>query len=273
MKNILKFCLENKILFGVVGLLLAIGLFCWQVWEPGREFGLNFTTEILGVIVTVFIIDRLIKQREERKSIPLKLAAYEDVRMFITKYAIFWQYLYRNSVPEDDPDTLEEFFSHKGMGKIWENLYIKAEIGNPIRNSMWKHLSDNVSAFKRKSDQLLERHANVLDPQAYKFLHQLAESWCIGELINLPESFQGNTERYGISILASYCSFPALDEDYKPIIGLIHWCEKTKPKLRKYDPEMRNVFIYASYKHGDHHHYYMIPDDILEKEKQKMQSQ
>ena len=45
---------------------------------------------MLGVAITVFVIDRLIQAREETKNIPQKLAAYEDVRLYASRYISFW---------------------------------------------------------------------------------------------------------------------------------------------------------------------------------------
>ena len=47
--------------------------------EEFKDFGLNFFTEILGVVITVFVIERFIQKKEDKRNLPQKLAAYEDV--------------------------------------------------------------------------------------------------------------------------------------------------------------------------------------------------
>ncbi|MCE2963492.1 MAG: hypothetical protein ACK5UE_06680 [Chitinophagales bacterium] len=82
----------------------------WLCYAKTEQFGLNFFTEMLGVAVTVFVIDRLIQNREETRSIPQKLAAYEDVWLYTSRYISFWTSVYRESVPEEEPQTFEAFF-------------------------------------------------------------------------------------------------------------------------------------------------------------------
>lgn len=98
---------------------LLIWLFCWLGSTKTEQFGLNFFTEMLGVFVTIFVIDRLIQNREENKNIPQRLAAYEDIRLYTSRYISFWVNAYRESVPDEEPTTLNLFFSETGWEKFW----------------------------------------------------------------------------------------------------------------------------------------------------------
>jgi|GEM_PF-2130145 len=57
----------------VAGLLL-FGLLFWLGSQSTRDFGLNFFTEMLGVAVTIFVIDRLIQRGEVLKKYPAKIS-------------------------------------------------------------------------------------------------------------------------------------------------------------------------------------------------------
>lgn len=115
---------NEKLLILVVIVLIIIGLILWLLVKKTKEFGLNFTTEILGAVITVFILDRLIKKREEEKNIPLKIAIYEDIRLYTTRYIGFWIETYLVSVPEDPPKDISDFFSKTGMPKILNYLHL-----------------------------------------------------------------------------------------------------------------------------------------------------
>ena len=79
----------------VVALLLLLSAApCLGLWlfATGTlsDFGLNAFTETLGILVTVLIVDKLIKRQEERKSLPQKATAYEDVRLLTSRLVEFW---------------------------------------------------------------------------------------------------------------------------------------------------------------------------------------
>lgn len=69
----------------LVLLMCFIATACLYLWlgtqGESSNFGLNAFTETLGILITVLIVDHLIKRQEELRSLPQKATAYEDVRL------------------------------------------------------------------------------------------------------------------------------------------------------------------------------------------------
>jgi len=254
---------EKVIILTILSFIL-LGLFCWLCSKKTEDFGLNFFTEMLGVAITVFIIDRLIKNREERRNIPQKLAAYEDVRLYTSRYISFWTTTYRDSVPEDEPETIELFFSDSGMGKILHHLYMDSEPNVTPTRKWWDWILHNAKEFKENGDKLLDRHSHNLDPIAFGYIHQLTES-LFNKTLLMSSSIRQSDIQMGIprvKTLGSYAMSPQ-KEDYEAIIGLVKWSNETYVSLKKYSNSIKKVAEYTPMKNRKTPPKCMIPKEIL----------
>lgn len=247
----------------IISVLLLIGLVLWLCFDKTKEFGLNFFTEMLGSAVAIFIIDRLIKSREEARSIPQKLAAYEDVRLYTSRYIDFWIGAFRESVPEDDPETVEDFFSENGMSKILKYLYLDSE-ANVFPSRNWHNwIVDNAKKIQENGNKILDRYSYNLDPEAFGYLHQLTQSVFNTCLLTLPSTYQFDAlEKIPRVRVLAYYSIPP-DKDFEPILGLLNWCNKTYNQLKKYDASIIKVSEYAPIKDKIMPPKCMIPVSIL----------
>ena len=266
MKLWIKIKNERLIILTLLG-LLSIGLLCWLSSPTTEEFGLNFFTEMLGVAVTVFIIDRLIQNREERRNIPQKLAAYEDVRLYTSRYISFWTSAFRASVPEKEPESIEEFFSENGMTKILQYLYMDSEPNVTPPRKWWDWIVNNAKEFKDNGDKLLDRHSHNLDPVAFGYVHQITESSFNNILLLSPSIRQSDnsTNFPRVKILGSYSMQPP-KEDFEAILGLVKWCNETYSNLNKYSDIIKKVTEYKPQKDRKMPPKCMIPNDVLKRQ-------
>ena len=264
MNKINRLFLKDKILIFTLIIFLLIGLFCWLYCPKYTDFGLNFFTEILGVAITVFIIDRIIKNRDDESKIPYKLALYEDVKIFTNRYINFWVELYRCSVPEEEPKTIELFFSDSGMAKIFDYLYMDSEPNVYPQTKMFNWIFQNAKEFKENGSKIIQRHFHTVDPDVYRCIHHLSESIFISQFLNIPSiiQFDNETNYPRIKILKKYSIKPK-HADYNSILGILRWCDKTYNQLRKYDKSITRVSSYSPMKDRKTPPNCMIPDDIL----------
>lgn len=244
---------------------LLLGLFCWLKTEEFKDFGLNFFTEILGVIITIFVIERFIQKKEDKRNLPQKLAAYEDVRLYTSRYISFWTETYRCSVPETAPNTLEKFFSENGMTKILSYLYMDSSPNVTPKMTWWDWILENAKEFKENGEKILDRYSYYLDPVAFGCIHQLAESPFYSCILMLP-SIRKSDAQYNIprvKVLGSYTIAPPR-EDYDAILKLVRWCDETYNVLKKYNKSIIKVTEYLPMAENKKNPpKCMIPEDIL----------
>lgn len=245
MKKSLSLLKEWGTIILILSLCLLLGLFCWLKTEEFKDFGLNFFTEILGVVITVFVIERFIQKKEDKRNLPQKLAAYEDVRLYTSRYISFWTETYRCSVPETEPNTLEKFFSENGMTKILSYLYMDSSPNVIPQMSWWDWMLENAKEFKENGEKILDRYSYNLDPIVFGCIHQLAESPFYSCILMLPSirksDTQYNTPR--VKVLGSYTITPP-QEDYDAILKLVRWCNETYNMLKKYNKSIIKVAEY-----------------------------
>ncbi|AIW18816.1 hypothetical protein F0267_23095 [Vibrio coralliilyticus] len=108
-----EFYVDNKELSIVFGGLLLFCSILWLWFDATSDFGLNAFTETLGILVTVFLVERILTKKEAKRALPLRLAAYEDVRLLSCRLIKFWHEIYRSSVPGTTPETIEQLLLRK----------------------------------------------------------------------------------------------------------------------------------------------------------------
>jgi hypothetical protein len=181
---------------------------------------------------------------------------------------MFWQNAYQESVPEDDPDDIYQFFSDYGMGKIWSHLYLQAIPKSAIAISWYKLLTEFANDIKLKGDNILTRHAQYLSPQIYRTIHQITESQYLDVIRNM-----GKMKKYlkakGIPVINVFESLAIIkptDKDYSAIITLYQWCESMYKDLSSIDKTTTPVSRFIPRKNKPLPPTAQIPKEILEKE-------
>ncbi|WP_139176957.1 hypothetical protein [Nitrosospira multiformis] len=211
----------------IILVLLLSAAVCLCLWlygsEAFRDFGLNAFTETLGILVTVVIVDNLIKRQEERRSLPQKATAYEDVRLLTSRIVEFWSSVYGSCVPEASPKSLDKLFNADSFQKMGKFLNMDSQPNVTPPRTWWEWLPDNLNHHRKRATVILERHNNVLDPKAYAYVHQIATEGIDPGLI---QSIRHHDKVNGFSrphVLAYYWGPP---EGYcQTILGLTSWCE------------------------------------------------
>lgn len=206
-------------------LIASICLYLWLRLSGGiSEFGLNAFTETLGILVTVLIVDQLIRRQEQVRLLPQQAAAYEDVRLLATRMVSFWSETYKSSVPGPAPTSLNELFSDKSLEQICNNLNMDSQPNVVPRRTWWEWFPQNQMDFIKKAETILERHNSILDPEAYAAVHKIATHIMDPEMIGTSRQIDIKTGFPRPKVLGSY--WVPLEDYAGPILTLVSWCEK-----------------------------------------------
>lgn len=217
---------------GILSLLGALCLFFWLLTSgETSEFGLNAFTETLGILITVVIVDYLLRRQEEIRALPQQAAAYEDVRTLTSRIVTFWSTVYRHSVPESMPETLDNFFCDDTFDKMRRFLNLDARPPVSPTRTWWEWLPDSLSDHRAKAEIILNRHNNILDPKAYAMVHQLATEGTDPSTIHALRKTDSEMGYPRIRVLGSY--FFPMESYYKTVLGLVEWCLKQEALLKR----------------------------------------
>lgn len=140
------------------------------------DFGLNGFTEALGIAFTVLLIDRLLSRREAVRTLPQRLAAFEDARLLAQRRISFWRGAYALSVPDPMPASVQELFSSKSIARISELLDMDSNANVTPRCTWWHYVTQDLQSFHREAERLLERYNSILEPKAFLAVHKMLQS-------------------------------------------------------------------------------------------------
>lgn len=220
----------------VIVLLLLIAAVCLVLWlTPSwgmSEFGLNAFTETLGILVTVLIVDQLIKRHEEMRLLPQQAAAYEDVRLLASRIVLFWAETYKSCVPGAAPGSVGELFNEMSLKQIYNKLDMDSQPRVIPAQTWWEWFPENMKSFRKLAEVILERHNTILDPQAYSAVHVIATSMADPDVIATIRSNDSKEAFPRPRVLGAY--WPVIDGYYAAVIALVRWCEARVKRLESY---------------------------------------
>jgi len=236
--------LNNKstCLYMILCVLIIFGFVLWQFTPCLEEFGLSFFTGMIGVLITIAIVENILKSIDAEKTVPLRLAAYEEIRSYLGKYIDFWASAYRDSVPDNPPDTIQDLFTEIEMEKICKNLYLDSNKPSVLPEmKYWDWIVQSAQRFKENGDKILDRYVNCLDPTAFKYIHQITDSGLILALSNIINMRKHYIDAGVPRLPVLYTYAIPVKAHVDNINGLIQWCEQQHKLLLKHDPKIISV--------------------------------
>ena len=160
-----------NILIGII--LFSSLILAFYLWknnsftEDINNFGLNLFTEILGIFITVLVIEKIITIKKEKDDRLIKAACYREIQMFLSRYFGLWFLAYHSSVPGENPKTIEEFYTLDNMSKIEKNLDLDSLVENYPPICWWDYFKANIEDLKQRVELVLLRYSNYLEPEIY----------------------------------------------------------------------------------------------------------
>ncbi len=219
-----------------LGLLAFTCFLLWKYSTALTDFGLNAFTEILGIIVTVVLVEQLIRQQELRRGLPLQAAAFEDVRLLVIRIINFWHDVFQQAVPLPAPTTVDDLFQTRTFEMIRMNLDLDSRPNVTPARTWWQWLPQREQEFHLQATHILERHPGNLEPAAYALVHKLTTSFLqpSAGLQLLPEMKQSDKEHHypRPHVLAYY--WQEYPDSLETVVALHKWCCRKKNELERY---------------------------------------
>ncbi len=161
----MKLRAKNYDLRLILGLSL-IGALVLMRFEGTRELGVNLFTEIAGVAITVFVINKILERKERQKRIAIDQRILRELQAIIASYFSIWKHLVwkynsRNRIITEK-DLLDVYPDLIRMARLDE----KFEVVSIHHPESWKLFFHN-----RSIKACFENYCNILNENIHTFIN------------------------------------------------------------------------------------------------------
>ena len=199
--------------------------------SPLSEFGLNGFTECIGIAFTILLIDYLLKKREAERTLPLRLAAHEDVRLLTARITTFWHQAYMSTVPGPLPQSVSELYSEKSIAQLRNLLNMDSAPNVTPKRTWWEYLPEQMAEFKRHAEVILVRYNSILSPKAFLSIHKFLNATMDPGLI---QASRISDQQDGFPRPRTLGHYLLIADDYFPsVLALISWCNTERCSLEQ----------------------------------------
>jgi len=158
----MKFSRKNYDLGLVFG---ASIFFALVVFFIDRDFGVNLFTEIGGVALTVFVINKIIERKERQRRIAIDQRILRDIQSVTASYWSIWKHLVWQYMPTAKINS-EKDFQH-----IYKDLVIHSQLNEGFKLVSINHPESwNLFFYNRPIKDCFINYHNTLSQQIQSFV-------------------------------------------------------------------------------------------------------
>jgi hypothetical protein len=200
----------------VLGVSLAASLIL-MLFDKTKEFGTNFFTEISGVAITIFVINKILERKERQKRIAIDQRILRELQSIIASYFSIWKHLMWKYLPnekiEKEADLIKHFPTIVKLTSIQDSFEF-VSIHHPeswrlfFHNRPIKECFENYHTTLTSDMQVLINDFRMyLEPELLDLMLNIMESQCLRNILTIG---QEGTEKILIELeqdtnsLASY---------------------------------------------------------------------
>ena len=205
---------------------------------------LGLYTVVIGISSALgVVVNKKIAAEEESRKTPLRLAAYEDISVFINRLMGLFVELHRQSVPNEAPKDINDFFTEEQMNVIYQSLNLNGKANVTPEQNWWVYLANESKNICDYGEKVLVRHAGHVEPEVYNLVHHLAESPELSTMQMLPRLKSMPLRQNFPPVLAANAVIPS-NTFFSNMINLLNWCTELKETHSGTNINMRGLFVY-----------------------------
>lgn len=219
----------------IAGILAVVAVVFFLLWQLGpkslSDFGLSAFTTTLGIAFTVLLIDRLLRRREAARSLPQRLAAFEDVRILAQRRISFWHQAYMASVPHPLPTSVQELLNPATIHRIGSCLDMDSYANITPKRTWWQHAPESTQSFLDAAEKILQRYNAILEPRVFLSIQQMIRATPEpGLTLGLLQSDQ-EMGFPRVRVLGNYVLF--MEDHFVALLELVDWLIEERVSLAK----------------------------------------
>ncbi|MBO3333424.1 hypothetical protein [Clostridium perfringens] len=262
-----KIVIKNKV-YLIIIIFTLIALIVWRSDSNCgtlSDFGLNLFTELIGILITIGIVENIVKKQNKKNMLPAKAAMYREIQLFLSRLIGFWGEVYHNSVPGENPNTVTQLFSKESFENMGRYLNLNSN-ANVIPPTTWEQwFSSEGEDLYERGQKIMNRYYSNMDPEIFRYIHFLVDdSHFISTMksISLIKSTDILTKVPRPQNLSAYYPMPDT-EILDTVLKLFSWCETTYDELKANGYHVYKVSVsYANKKNVDCPSSMMTKDEL-----------
>lgn len=178
--------------------------------EGWRSFTLNLLTEIVGILLTILLIDAVIRRRETREQKRYRSVTLQQMRIPLIQHLHLLFNMYKASVeekPTKDVANVADLFTDDYLKEI---QYLDLGSPGPVHPPMqwFEYMNLEINRMHDALGRVVDKYAMYLDPDTLDVAEQLINS----PLVNTVGHFR---TMYGLQ-----CTPAGQDSPFVPLFGL-----------------------------------------------------
>jgi hypothetical protein len=167
----------------VVTMVIAVILITFKYT---KEFGVNLFTEIAGVAITVFVINKILERKERQRRIVIDQRILRELQSIIASYYCMWKHLIWKYYPKENIRDAADIARLYPLLLEKTNVKDQFDIVSSHQPESWKLFFHN-----RPIKGCFENHYEVLSDQVKTFVNDFKaflEPELLDNLLNVLES-------------------------------------------------------------------------------------
>jgi hypothetical protein len=205
---------------GSTGLLLSL-----SKNELPKSIGSNLIADAVVLLLTLFLLEKLIQRDTERRSKPRHVIVYWETQSIYRLALLLWGDLLYIATQPANPEAADFDTQRTGFENLVgqdpfakQSLEVMKNVGfniarSPFRERILANLQSDARTVRNKIESCLQAHASVLDARQYAALRHLRDSallrYC-GDIYNVKLPSLGNnivfTQEQHRDLLESFVS-------------------------------------------------------------------
>lgn len=199
----------SVLILGCIQLAL-IGSYLYSVQSGSdwlKDVSLNIGTEVFGIILTVLLIDAVIRKNEQNEKERVIKVAFSQMRLPLRHHVTMLVAMYKGALahaPQNPPRDMKDLF---GPDYAVQLAFLDFAKPAPLMNvqplNWFEYLHYEVENFRSALSRTIEKYATFLDPDVVELLESLIASSLLGFLsqaraIPLIDRQQGINRQYNL---------------------------------------------------------------------------
>ena len=166
---------------GILVILLIIAIISYFTVdsEKMKDFTLNLSTEIIGILLTIFLIDSVLRRNEQKEKLKQQSNALHQIRFPLVRHLHLMFDIYKSSIISQPKDVKSDYSDILLSDNYYDSIrFFDFNTLAPVSpNALWYvFLKYQVDEFKLSIEKTLEKYSFTLDSNIVAILESLINS-------------------------------------------------------------------------------------------------